>query len=162
VIEALARQQVTVCPTLGQVPGVPLPAAVVALLARAGLTPETAAQARVQAIAKLHQHGVPLVAGTDGGIGPTKAHGLLPRAIGAQLDSDIPAATAVASATAVAARRCGLAERKGRLRRGLDADLLVVDGDPLTDITALERVVAVMVSGRWAVGGPTGRSGAGS
>jgi imidazolonepropionase-like amidohydrolase len=40
----------------------------------------------------------------------------------------------LASATAVAARHCGLTDRKGRLRPGLDADLLVVDGDPLIDI----------------------------
>jgi imidazolonepropionase-like amidohydrolase len=60
-------------------------------------------------------------------------------------------AVALASATSVAARCCGLADRTGRLRAGLDADLLVVHGDPLADIGALERVAAVMVGGRWAV-----------
>jgi imidazolonepropionase-like amidohydrolase len=62
----------------------------------------------------------------------------------------------LASATAVAARHCGLTDRKGRLRPGLDADLLVVDGDPLIDIAALERVIAVMIGGHWVIGGPGG------
>ena len=34
------------------------------------------------------------------------------------------------------------------------ADLLVVGGDPSADTTALERVLAVMLRGRWVVGGP--------
>lgn len=33
------------------------------------------------------------------------------------------------------------------LAPGFDADLIAVDGDPLTDITALQRPVAVLVSG---------------
>lgn len=34
------------------------------------------------------------------------------------------------------------------------ADLLVVGGDHSADTTALERVLAVMLRGRWVVGGP--------
>ena len=152
VVEALARRQVAVCPTLGALPGVPLPPPFVALLARAGLTPEQGRQARIRVVADLHRGGVPLISGTDAGIGPPKAHGVLPLAVAALLESDVPAADALASATAVAARCCGIADRTGRLRAGLTADLLVVHGDPLVDIGALERVAAVMVGGRWAVG----------
>jgi imidazolonepropionase-like amidohydrolase len=43
----------------------------------------------------------------------------------------------------VAAGVCGLAHRKGRLAPGFDADVLAVDGNPLTDPTALLRVMAV-------------------
>jgi imidazolonepropionase-like amidohydrolase len=39
-------------------------------------------------------------------------------------------------------------ERTGRLRPGLDADLLIVDGDPMTDITALGRPRMVIAGGR--------------
>ena len=156
VVEDLARQRVVVCPTLGQAVGVAPAPALVAGLARAGLTPETAAQASVQVLAELHRHGVVVVSGTDGGISPAKPHGILPRAVAALLDSGIPTADALSSATAAAAGHCGLAARKGRLRPGLDADLLLVDGDPLTDITALERIRAVIVGGRWIVGGPRG------
>jgi imidazolonepropionase-like amidohydrolase len=152
VVEALARQRVAVCPTLGLVPGFPPPPGILAMLARAGLTPEQGLQALARVIMELHRHGVPLVSGTDAGIGPHKPHGSLPRGIAALVGCGVPVAGALASATAIAARHCGLTDRKGRLRPGLDADLLVVNGDALTDVTALERVVAVMIGGQW-VGG---------
>jgi imidazolonepropionase-like amidohydrolase len=60
----------------------------------------------------------------------------------------IPAADALASATSVAARACGLGDRKGRLRAGYDADLVVVDGDPHADIRALSAVQAVYLNGQ--------------
>jgi imidazolonepropionase-like amidohydrolase len=53
----------------------------------------------------------------------------------------------MASATSLAADACGLG-RKGRLRAGHDADLVIVDGDPLTDIRALAAVSAVYLNGR--------------
>jgi cytosine/adenosine deaminase-related metal-dependent hydrolase len=55
---------------------------------------------------------------------------------------------ALASATALAADACGLGNKKGRLRAGYDADLLVVDGDPVADISALTRPTAVFAAGR--------------
>jgi imidazolonepropionase-like amidohydrolase len=42
---------------------------------------------------------------------------------------------------------CGLGDRKGRLAAGFDADLLVLDGNPLEDLSALHRVRAVYVRG---------------
>ena len=60
----------------------------------------------------------------------------------------MPAADALASATSVAARVCGLGDRTGRLAPGLDADLLLVEGDPLADAGALERVRLVVSRGR--------------
>ena len=51
------------------------------------------------------------------------------------------------SATSVAADACGLAAETGRLRAGLAADLLVVDGDVRDDARSLSRPVAVLVRG---------------
>jgi hypothetical protein len=62
----------------------------------------------------------------------------------------VPAAEALASATSGAARACGLGGRKGRLRAGYDADLLLVNGDPLADVSALRRVAGVMLRGTMA------------
>jgi imidazolonepropionase-like amidohydrolase len=56
--------------------------------------------------------------------------------------------TLVAGTTAVAARACGLEGRTGRLATGLDADILLVDGDPLLDITALQQPRMVVSRGR--------------
>jgi imidazolonepropionase-like amidohydrolase len=36
----------------------------------------------------------------------------------------------------------------GSLAPGMEADLIAVDGDPVTDITALQRVVFVMKGGK--------------
>lgn len=55
---------------------------------------------------------------------------------------------ALSSATSVAAKACGLTDRTGRLRAGLDADLLIVDGNPLQDITVLRAVRTVVSRGR--------------
>jgi len=56
---------------------------------------------------------------------------------------------AVAMITGMAARICRLTDR-GFLRVGCVADLAVVDGDPLLDPDALQRVRAVMLNGKWA------------
>jgi imidazolonepropionase-like amidohydrolase len=53
---------------------------------------------------------------------------------------------ALAAATSLAAAHLGLAGT-GRVAPGARADLLVVDGDPLEDLTALERVLLVTRDG---------------
>jgi imidazolonepropionase-like amidohydrolase len=55
---------------------------------------------------------------------------------------------AITSATSLAAESLGLGDRTGTIAPGYDADLIAVDGDPLQDIAALERVSFVMRSGR--------------
>jgi imidazolonepropionase-like amidohydrolase len=96
----------------------------------------------------MHRAGVRLVAGADAGISSGKPHGILRETVVDLVEAGLTSAEALASATSVAARSCGLGERKGRLRAGYDADLLLVDGDPLTDITALRRVSAVVLRGQ--------------
>jgi imidazolonepropionase-like amidohydrolase len=54
----------------------------------------------------------------------------------------------LAALTTVPARRFGEHERTGRLERGMDADLVILDGDPAKDIRALGRVRAVWQQGR--------------
>jgi imidazolonepropionase-like amidohydrolase len=54
---------------------------------------------------------------------------------------------ALAAATSLAAAHLGLAGT-GRVVAGARADLLLVDGDPLDDLTALERVLLVTRDGR--------------
>jgi imidazolonepropionase-like amidohydrolase len=55
---------------------------------------------------------------------------------------------AIVSATSMAARSLNLDKTIGTLAPGYEADLIAVNGDPLTDITAVSRVVFVMKGGK--------------
>jgi len=54
---------------------------------------------------------------------------------------------ALVSANSLAAEALGLEHRTGSIAAGLDADIIALEGDPLKDITAVQRVVFVMKSG---------------
>jgi imidazolonepropionase-like amidohydrolase len=90
---------------------------------------------------------VRLVSGVDSGIAPGKRHGLLPNAVCELVNAGLSAAEALGTATSGAAEACGVGERKGRLAPGYDADLLVVDNDLETDVTALRRPRSVLLRG---------------
>ena len=102
--------------------------------------------ARLAQVAVMHAAGVRLVSGSDAGIHRGKPHGVLPHAVAELVRAGLPAADALATATGLAADAAGL--RTGRLRPGLAADLLLVDGDPLTGIGDLARVHTVVLRGR--------------
>lgn len=51
-------------------------------------------------------------------------------------------------ATVNGAELLGFGDRKGRILPGFDADLLLLDGDPLEDLTTLRAPAAVLVMGR--------------
>jgi imidazolonepropionase-like amidohydrolase len=144
-IDRLLASDTYVCPTLGRVPGVDPPPRVQATLEAAHATYEE----HLPHVAELRGAGLVLLAGTDAGIGPSKRHGLVPMAVADLVTAcgmAVPAA--LAAATGIAARACGLEHRTGRLAVGLQADLLVVDGDALADATALQRPRLVLARGR--------------
>jgi imidazolonepropionase-like amidohydrolase len=97
---------------------------------------------------RLYGAGARMLIGTDAGIGPIKPHDVLRDAI-VQVCDQLAAAPAevLRMATSAAAAACGLADRKGRLAAGFDADILAVDGDPLTEPAAIHRVSAVFARG---------------
>jgi imidazolonepropionase-like amidohydrolase len=94
----------------------------------------------------IKQPGLKIIMGTDATAG---AHGQNAREIvyrvqvGGQRPMD-----AIRAATSLNADALGLGDRIGAIAAGMEADLIAVDGDPLTDITALQRVVFVMKGGR--------------
>ncbi|GAB4101633.1 amidohydrolase family protein [Micromonospora taraxaci] len=141
--DRLAASGIAVCATLGTDPAVVTPPEVVEMAARAGLS-EAALRADT---ATLHRAGVRLVAGSDAGLGPAKPHGILPETLIEYVACGIPATAALTAATSVGAEVCGLGGRKGRVRPGFEADLLIVDGDPTSDITVLRRPLAVYRAG---------------
>ena len=59
-----------------------------------------------------------------------------------------PAMDGIIGVTSLNADAMGIADKVGSLGPGMEADMIVVAGDPLTDITALQRVVFVMKGGK--------------
>lgn len=143
VLRHLAESRIVVCPTLGRRPDVTLPPGVLAVLQKTGTTWE----ARQELAVRLCHAGVDVVSGVDAGISDGKAHGILALAVADLVVGGADVTTALATATSRAARACGLSDRKGALRTGYDADLLVVDGDVTVDIRALQRIRAVYLHG---------------
>ncbi|MFN7726944.1 MAG: amidohydrolase family protein [Rubrivivax sp.] len=91
-------------------------------------------QRMVEFTVALHRAGVPLVPGTDGWAGI----GLL-RELELYVKGGIPAGEALRIATSQSARIAGEGALRGRIQRGYAADLVLVEGDPTQDITALRR-----------------------
>ncbi|MEU0030875.1 amidohydrolase family protein [Streptomyces sp. NPDC006335] len=144
VIAAMATQGIVVCPTLGRTPDAVPPPHLLERLHKAGMDLKT----RAEQVAQAHRQGVTIISGTDGGINPGKAHGILPLAIADLVTGGMSPADALATATSVAAEACGLGDRKGHIRAGYDADLIIVDQDPLTDISALLRLNTTVLAGK--------------
>jgi imidazolonepropionase-like amidohydrolase len=89
--------------------------------------------------------GLKLVFGTDAVAG---AHGRnAEEFIYRVRDGQQPPMDAIVSATSRAAQALRLQDRIGAIAPGLEADIIAVDGNPLTDTTAVRRVVFVMKGG---------------
>jgi imidazolonepropionase-like amidohydrolase len=99
----------------------------------------------------LHNAGVDILAGSDvsepipilGGL----AHGAsLHHELKLLVDAGLKPIEALRSATSIPARRFGLTDR-GRIVPGARADLLLVDGDPITNINSTLSIIGVWRSG---------------
>jgi imidazolonepropionase-like amidohydrolase len=139
-MQAIAACGVAVGATTGMLPPPP------------GLTPPAGLLARLPKIITNTRHmvelGAVVVAGTDAGIAPVKPHDILRTAIAQLGGIGISPLKALQTVTSSAASVVGLGDRKGRLAAGFEADLLIVEGDPLTDPSAIHQIRAVYSRGR--------------
>lgn len=109
---------------------------------RNGDEPATAPAGPAAAVAALRRSGVPVLAGTDA-TPFAPAHGAgLHRELELLTRAGLGAEEALAAATSGPADHFGLADR-GRIAPGLRADLVLVAGDPTTDIRATSAIVDV-------------------
>ena len=96
---------------------------------------------------RAHEHGVLLVTGSDAG-NPLVIHGpTVQHEMQLWVQAGIPTSVALQAATWNASRLLRAQNRMGSIRVGNEADLLVVDGNPLEDITATERISMVVFKG---------------
>jgi imidazolonepropionase-like amidohydrolase len=90
--------------------------------------------------------GMKVAAGTDAGT-PFNPHTYLPQELALMVDYGMRPMDAIVAATRNAAENLGLAPDVGTLEVGRLADIVVLDGDPSSDITAAGRVRFVMKDG---------------
>jgi imidazolonepropionase-like amidohydrolase len=97
-------------------------------------------------VRRLADAGIALLAGTDAPNPGTVFGASLHRELELLVRCGISPAQALAAATAEPARVFGLADR-GRVAAGQRADLVLVSGDPLTDITATRAIERIWRGG---------------
>jgi imidazolonepropionase-like amidohydrolase len=109
---------------------------------------------RLAECGRAHALGVPIAAGTDAG-NPGVLHGEGAQELELLVQAGLSPMEAIVAATGNAARLCGLETETGCVEPGKAADLLVLDGDPLEDITLLQdgdRIRTVLRAGRVVAG----------
>jgi imidazolonepropionase-like amidohydrolase len=96
----------------------------------------------VALLTRMHEAGIPIVAGTDGsGIE-------LIRELEIYRQAGFTSAEALATATIVPARLVGMDQRTGSIKVGKTADLALVQGDPSARIADLRQTRMVMLDGK--------------
>ena len=96
-------------------------------------------------IARAIAAGVPIAFGTDAAVYP---HGLNGREFAVLVKLGMTPADAIRTATVNASKLLGWEDKVGSLDKDKFADIIAVDGDPLKDVTELERVKWVMKGGK--------------
>lgn len=97
--------------------------------------------------------GVPIAFGTDAG-SPAVGHEVVAPELKFMVKVGVVADNyaALRSATSVAARVSRIEDRLGTLEAGKQADVIVIDGNPLEDLDALNRVQMALISGKKMIG----------
>lgn len=123
----------------------------------AGVSPERAADMRadiqeaMRILGAFHRTGVPIVAGTDNVVPVFSLY--------LEIESyhrlgGLTPFEAIQTATLIPARVMGMDGETGSLEVGKQADIAILDRNPLVDISNLRSVSAVMTNGAYFEGGP--------
>ena len=112
-----------------------------------------ASRERYDGLVKAAQAGVTIAFGTDAG-SPVVGHDVVAPELQFMVELGIKRDNydALRSATIVAAGVSKLDARLGSLEAGKEADIIVIAGDPLADLGALEQVEQVFIAGKQLVG----------
>jgi len=96
------------------------------------------------AFARAYKAGVKVAFGTDAGVFP---HGENAKEFAYMVEAGVPALEAIRSATLSAATLLDESKSLGSIEPGYAADIVAVSGDPLRDITLLQKLTFVMKNG---------------
>lgn len=111
------------------------------------ITGKSAYAAAERAMGQLKAAGVPVLAGTDAPNPSTIFGASLHRELVLLVAAGLTPIEALRAATSAPAVAFGLRTR-GRVKPGFVADLLLVAGDPTTDVTATRKITAIWKEGR--------------
>ena len=114
--------------------------------------PEGAARAtalRRQMILELHRAGAGLLLGSDAPQIFNVPGFSIHRELELMVASGLTPFEALQTGTVNPARFFNAADRVGTIRAGLEADLVLLDADPLQDVSNTRRIHGVMLRGRW-------------
>jgi len=103
---------------------------------------ELSFRAMVKMVGEVYRAGIPVVAGTD-----TLAGFGLHRELELYVEAGIPPAEVLGLATLGSAKIAGRAERLGSIEVGKLADFILVDGDPLSDMSDIRQVTLTVKNG---------------
>ena len=102
---------------------------------------------RYETIRRLHAAGVKLVVSSNQGSTGTRIDELALLMAFLVDKVGIPSADVLQGVTGLAAEALGMGDQIGTLQTGKLADLVIVDGDPLEDISAMQRIHGVIKGG---------------
>ncbi|MEK7299528.1 MAG: amidohydrolase family protein, partial [Nitrospirota bacterium] len=108
---------------------------------------------------KAHQSGLCIAMGTDAGT-PFNYHGDNAQELERMVAFGMSPMEAILASTAAAARLIGIHDTVGTVMRGRQADLVILDGNPLKRIEILRdrsKIMGVMQAGKF-VAGPLAKS----
>ncbi|MER7857687.1 MULTISPECIES: amidohydrolase family protein [Amycolatopsis] len=104
-------------------------------------------EAYLDRLRTMRAHGVRMIAGTDAGVLGAPFESFVDGLEGFR-EAGFPVQEIIEMATARAAEALGIGDSTGRIATGMAADLLVVEGDPLAEISDLREVRMVIAAGR--------------
>jgi imidazolonepropionase-like amidohydrolase len=93
--------------------------------------------------------GVPIVAGTDAGVSGIVAGFSLHDELELLVQAGLTTQEALNSATLLSAQWLGIDKQIGSIETGKFADLVLLDENPLTNITNTRKIAGVFVNGKW-------------
>jgi imidazolonepropionase-like amidohydrolase len=103
-----------------------------------------------ETVRRAHRMGVRIATGADTQYGPASLSRIAGE-VASFVDLGMTPLEALRSATTVSAELLGLGDRTGALKPGYEADLILVESNPLQNIRALADVLVVISNGRIAL-----------
>jgi imidazolonepropionase-like amidohydrolase len=101
-----------------------------------------------ESMTRIFASGLPFALGTD------SMHGHMAYEVQTAIRLGLSPKQALLAATTRGAQALRIDNRTGTIEAGKDADVIALDGDPLVDPTALDRIVFVMKQGKSLTFGP--------